>query len=103
MLENTNKLKTYLVYQLIDCEMGSEGWSYKTYLCVAQGNTKHEVVKNWVENVKALYGVDLHPKYNSTTKTYSDYYPIVMTPLITEAYGRATPYRIDKGYEGHEQ
>lgn len=102
MLKNFSDVKTYLVYQLIDCEMGSDGRSYKAYLCVAQGNSKHEVIKNWVENVKALYGEEVTPTYNSVTKTYSDYYPIVMTPLITEAYGRATPYRIDKGYEGHE-
>ena len=35
--------KTWLVYLLLDCETGSEGWSGWMYHCVAFGNTDEEI------------------------------------------------------------
>ena len=90
MLENITKKKTYLVYQVGTCEMGSEGWSSRYFPCVAQGNTKEEVVNNWVENVKTLYGQTINPKYDSKSDSYYDYYGIglslIHSPLQAFVY-----------------
>ena len=76
MLKNITKKKTYLVYQVGSCEMESNGWSSRYFPCVAQGNTKEEVINNWVENVKTLYGVIMEPKYDAKSDSYYDYYGI---------------------------
>lgn len=54
-----NKIPIYLCYLLGDCEQGSDGWRTYMYYCVAEGNTPEEICKNWLENVKTLYNVDL--------------------------------------------
>jgi hypothetical protein len=98
---HTNK-KTYLVYQVGSCEMGSEGWSNRYYPCIAQGNTKQEVIDNWVENVKIIYGHILNPVYHESTATYVDYYPIYMNELVLSVYGDAQPYEIINCYKQHK-
>lgn len=103
MLENGTEKKTYLVYQVGSCEMGSEGWSNRYFPCVAQGNTKEEVIKNWVENVKTLYGHEPKPTYNKATDTYRDYYPIYMNELVQSVYGIVEPYEIRNCYKEHSR
>lgn len=101
MLENHTRKKTYLVYQVGSCEMGSEGWSSRYFPCVAQGNTKKEVINNWVENVKTLYGITIEPVYYESTDTYADYYPIYMNELVQSVYGDVQPYEIINCYRKH--
>lgn len=102
MLENHTNKKTYLVYQVGSCEMGSEGWSNRYLPCIAQGSTKQEVIDNWVENVKILYGVTPDPVYCELTDTYVDYYPIYMNELVLSVYGDVQPYAIINCYEQHK-
>lgn len=54
MLNNFNKKQKYLVYQVGSCEMGLKGASSRYFFCVAEGDTKEEVIQNWVENVELL-------------------------------------------------
>lgn len=101
MLENITKKKTYLVYQVGSCEQGSDGWSSRYFPCVAQGNTKEEVINNWVENVKTLYGVSISPKYNAKSDSYYDDYGIYMNELILDVYGDVEPYKIENCFRKH--
>lgn len=102
MLENHTRKKTYLVYQVGSCEQGSEGWSSRYFCCVAQGNTKKEIIDNWVENVKTLYGHTPNPTYYESTDTYVDYYPIYMNELVQSVYGNVQPYDVINRYREHD-
>ena len=93
MLNNFSKKPKYLVYQVGSCEMGSEGASSRYFFCVAEGDTKEEVIQNWVENVELLYGHKPNPKYNEESDSYYDYYPIYMNKLV-DRYSNALAYDI---------
>lgn len=100
MLSNISGKKTWLVYQVGACEMGSEGSSSMHHLCIAQGDTKEEVIKNYVENVKFLYGYELSPMINKVGDYY-DYYKIDMTEIKTSVYGNVLNYEVILNYQKH--
>lgn len=101
MLSNISQKKTYLVYQVGTCEMGSEGVSSIHHPCIAQGDTKKEVIENYIDNVEALYGYRLNPKYIEESDTYVDYYPIDMRELILSVYGDIQGFNIETAYRKH--
>lgn len=85
-----NNKKTWLVYITIQPGMGSEGWSSWAYHCVAFGDTDEEIYRNWAENVKKIYNVDLSNDLiysNGQWRCY--YYDIHKNELLTSVYGRA--------------
>lgn len=95
--------KKYLVYQVGSCEMGSEGSSARYFFCVAEGNTKEEVIENWCDNVEKLYGTRPNPKYNEKMCCYYDYYPIYMNRLIdVHGYAQVDTLSIIDRYRKHE-
>lgn len=100
MLSNISRKKTWLVYQVGACEMGSEGSSSMHHLCIAQGDTKEEIIKNYVENVKLLYGYELDPTINKVGDYY-DYYKIDMTEIKTSVYGNVLNYEVILNYQKH--
>lgn len=103
MLSNFSKKQKYLVYQVGSTEMGSEGASSRYFFCVAEGNTKEEVIQNWVENVELLYGHKPEPKYNEKSDSYYDYYPIYMNRLVDSyGYALAQEIAIIDRYRTHE-
>lgn len=103
MLSNINRKPMYLVYQVGSTEMGSEGGSSRYFFCVAEGNTKEEVIQNWVENVELLYGHRPNPKYDEKSDSYYDYYPIYMNKLVDRyGYALAQEIAIIDRYRTHE-
>lgn len=91
----------YLVYYVGQCEMGSDGYSSMINVCVASGNTEDEVVENYKENVKRLYGYDIHPTKTDSGQ-FVDYCPIKMVKIDREAYGHVRDYEVTLKYEKHE-
>lgn len=103
MLHNSNRKPQYLVYQVGSCEQGSEGASSRYFACIAEGDTKSEIIQNWVENVELLYGVRPDPQYNEEYDTYTNYYPIYMNRLIDSYdYAQAEPIAIIDRYKDHD-
>ncbi len=101
MLSNISQKKTYLVYQVGTCEMGTEGCSSIHFPCIAQGDTKEEVVENYIDNVEALYRYRLEPKYIEKSDSYIDYYPIEMKELTLSVYGHIRELNVETVYEKH--
>lgn len=95
------KKKIWLVYLLMPCEMGSEGWSGWTYYSIAEGNTDEEIYKDWLKNVKAIYGVDLSKDLNCHDGQWSCYYKLAKNELPTSIYGDSQPLFIEKQYRKH--
>ena len=93
--------KTWLVYLLSDCEMGSEGWSGWMYYCVAFWNTDEEIYNNWVENVKKIYGNDLSSDLKCNNGHWSCYYELCKNELPTQVYGHSEELNVEKCYRGH--
>ena len=80
---------------------GFSGWSY---YCVAQGNTPEEIVHNWIDNVKLLYGVDLSNelRINEDTKHISiQCYKFCMNELEENIYGDSQELNIEFPYRKH--
>lgn len=97
-----NKKKSWLVYLVASCEMGSEGWSGWMYHSVAFGNTDEEIYNNWVENVKKIYDVDLSKDLRCTDGFWSCYYPLHKNELKTSVYGHAEPLLVSACYQEHD-
>ena len=95
--------KTWLVYLLSSCEMGSEGWSGWMYHSVAFGNTDEEIYNNWIENVKKIYDVDLSKDLRCNEKGFwSCHYPLCKCEIPTSVYGHSEPIQIIKCYKEHD-
>lgn len=92
--------KMYLVYQVGACEIGSEGQSSMHHVCVATGNTEDEVIENYIENVKRLYGYKLNPIKNEYG-IWQDYYIIQMTEIKQSVYGHVEDYEVILKYKRH--
>lgn len=102
MLHNLNSKPQYLVYQVGSCQQGSEGASSRYFACVAEGNTKAEIIRNWAENVELLYGIKPNPRHNVQSDTYTDYYPICMNRLIDSyEYAQAKEIAIIDRFKDH--
>lgn len=89
--------KIWLVYLLDKCDIGSEGWSGWSYYCIAEGNTDEEIYKDWLKNVKAIYGVDLskHLRQQEDGR-WTCYYDLAKNELPTSVYGVSKPLLIEK-------
>ena len=97
------KKKTWLVYLLSSCEMGTEGWSGWMYHSVAFGNTDEEIYNNWIENVKKIYDVDLSEDLKQWDNgSWSCYYPLCKCEIPTSVYGDSNPIQIIKCYREHD-
>ena len=104
MINEFSKVKKYLCYVLTACEMESGGFSGWSYYCVAQGNTPEEIVHNWIDNVKLLYGVDLSNelRINEDTKYISiQCYKFCMNELEESIYGDSQELNIEFPYRKH--
>ena len=101
MLNNFDQ-KKWLVYQVGTFEMGSEGWSSMHHVCVAEGNTPKEVIENYVENVRLLYGYELNPKLVGEN-IWWDYYRIAMTEIKTSVFGNVESYCVGLNYSEHKR
>lgn len=95
------KKKTWLVYLVSSCEMGSEGWSGWAYYAVAQGDTDEEIYNNWLENVKKIYDVDLSKDLKCHNGYWSCYYPLAKNELPTSVYGDSQPLFVEAQYRKH--
>lgn len=93
--------KTWLVYLLSSCELGSEGWSGWLYYSVARGNTDEEIYHDWIKNVKAIYDVDLSKDLKCYDGFWSCYYPLVKNELPTSIYGDSQQLYIEKSFRSH--
>jgi hypothetical protein len=98
--EYMNK-KSWLVYLLEPCEMGSDGWSGWMYYCIAFGDTDEEIYNNWIDNVNKIYGVDLSKDLKCKDGYWSCYYSIHKCELPTSVYGHSQPINIEKCYSKH--
>ena len=96
-----NNKKTWLVYLISPCEMGSEGWSGWMYYAVAEGNTDEEIYNSWLENVKKIYNVDLSKDLNCHDGYRSCYYPLARNELPTSVYGKSYPLFVEAQYKEH--
>lgn len=110
LFQKRNKQKTWLVYLIDGCEMGSEGWSGWSYYAVAHGDTDEEIYNDWLEQVKIIYGVDLSKDLEHSVGTYQNgesydywscYYPLAKNELPTSVYGNSKELTIDKKYDEH--
>jgi hypothetical protein len=92
--------KTWLVYLLSCCEMGTEGYSGWMYHSVAFGDTDEEIYNNWIENVKKIYDVDLSKDLKCVDgHWHCHYYPLHKNELKTSVYGHSEPLFIDACYQ----
>lgn len=103
--------KSFLVYLVSDCEMGSEGWSGWMYYAVCHGDTEEELYADWVEQCKNIYGVDLSEdiKHNSGFNKdgsqydyWSCHYRLVKSELPDSVYGHSKPLVIEKCFTKHD-
>lgn len=99
--QSSIKQKTWLVYLLRPCEMGTEGTSGWSYHAVALGNTDEEIYNNWIDNVKQIYGVDLSKDLKCQNGNWSCYYPIYKCELPTSVYGNSEQIVIDAKFKQH--
>lgn len=100
----TETKNQYLCYLIVPCETGSEGWSGWMYYCVAEGDTPEQIVRNWIENVNLIYGIDLSKDLyidNKTGHISVHYYPFYMNELKTSVYGHSEKISIDFNYIKH--
>ena len=94
--------KTWLVYLLTTCEMGSEGWSGWMYHCVAFGDTDEEIYNNWIENVKKIHGKDLSKHLRCNNGYWSCMWcKLCKNELPTQVYGHSEELNVEKCYRGH--
>lgn len=94
--------KSYLVYLLSECELGTEGWSGWMYYAVAHGFTDEEIYNDWVEQCKTIYGVDLSKDLKCRNgKWYCYYYELAKNELPSSVYGDSQPLFIEKCYKKH--
>lgn len=98
-----NKIPIYLCYLLGDCEQCSEGWRAYMYYCVAEGNTPEEICKNWLENVKTLYNVDLSKDvfFGKSDTIFFHGNKFCASKLKTGVYGYPQELNINFTYEKH--
>lgn len=97
-----DEIKTaWLVYLLVPCEMGSEGFSGWSYHSVAFGETDEEIYHNWIENVKKIYGVDLSEDLKCNGEYWSCYYQLCKCKIPTSIYGESKPIHIVGCYIEH--
>lgn len=95
--------KSWLVYLVGSCEMGSEGYSSMMYPCVCYGDTDEEILSDYLANIETLYGSDFMRKNLSFNESgnVSSYYPIHKVRIPREVYGRVEDYIITLRYEDH--
>lgn len=97
--------KSWLVYLVGSCEMGSEGNSSILYPCVCYGDTDEEILQSYLKNIKNLYQNDFMEKnisYNKFGDVFS-YYPMHKVYLPRSVYGRVQDYTITLTYEDHRE
>lgn len=95
--------KSWLVYLVGSCEMGSEGHSCMMYPCVCYGDTDEEILSDYLANIETLYGSDFMRKNLSFDKSgdVSSYYPIHKVKIPRGVYGRVKDYIVTLQYEDH--
>ena len=93
--------KSYLVYLVTECEMGSEGWSGWSYYAIAHGDTDEEIYNDWIEQCKILYGVDLSNDLKCVNGKWYCYYELAKNELPSSVYGDSQPLCIEKCYRKH--
>jgi hypothetical protein len=104
--------KSFLVYLVSDCEMGSEGWSGWMYYAVCHGDTEEELYADWVEQCKKTYTVLIYPKILSITQvlTKMEANMIIGRAIIDwqkanfpdSVYGHSRPLVIEKCFTKHD-
>ena len=94
--------KSYLVYLLNECEMGSEGFSGWSYYAVAHGDTDEEIYNDWIEQCKILYGVDLSANLKCNNGEWSCYYKLVKNELPSSVYGHSQPLYVNGRHIEHQ-
>ena len=93
--------KSYLVYLVTSCEMGSEGWSGWSYYAVAHGDTDEEIYNEWIEQCKIIYRVDLTGDLRCVDGKWYCRYELIKNELPNSVYGDAQPIYIEKSYRKH--
>lgn len=93
--------KSYLVYLLMECEMGTEGWSGWNYYAVVHGDTDEEVYNDWVEQCKIIYGVDFSEDLKCYNGKWFCRYELVKHELPSSVYGHSQPLFIEECYRKH--
>lgn len=93
--------KSYLVYLVTSCEMGSEGWSGWDYYAVAHGSTEEEIYNDWIEQCKIIYGVDLSEDLKCVNGKWFCHYELAKNELPSSVYGDAQPIYIEESYKKH--
>ena len=93
--------KSYLVYLINTCEMGSEGWSGWSYYAVAHGETDEEIYNDWVEQCKTIYGVDLSEDLKYHNGKWFCYYELAKNELPISVYGHSQPIFVEACYRKH--
>lgn len=81
-------MKIYLVYQLSEQEMGSEGYSTRFNFEVVEAESESEAIHKW------------HKQHGTTTELYENnghwfcYYEVVANELPTVHYGAVEKFKI---------
>lgn len=84
--------KKYLVYELGQCEQGSEGLSSYFGYAICLGNTIEEVMADYKRQVKELYNVDANPKQDDYG--WYNYYRLAYNELPDTVFGGAKKLEI---------
>lgn len=84
--------KKYLVYELGQPEMGTEGGANYYGYAICVGNTIEEVMEDYKNQVKELYGVESNPKQDEYG--WYNYYRLEYNELPDYMYGGAKKLNI---------
>lgn len=85
--------KKYLVYELGQCEQGSEGLSAYYGYAICTGDTIEEVMEDYKKQVNELYGQNIHPK--NTPNGWTNYYRLAYNELPDVIYGHTKKLNIE--------
>lgn len=85
--------KKYLVYELGQCEQGSEGLSTYYGYAICTGDTIEEVMEDYKQQVKELYGTDCNPI--NTPYGWTNYYRLAYNELPDTIHGYTKKLNIE--------
>ena len=97
-MKDKQKWLVYFIYSPVMCQHDT-GWRY---FSVASGDTDEEIYRDWVNNVKLIYGVDYSDKIKydeHLKKWFCNYEELYKCKLPDYVIGHANPISINCTYQ----
>ena len=99
-------MKTYLLYLVGECEMGSEGYSTIIFPCIVQQEGEMDtgkLVSEYIKNVFKTYDASIANDYSvgPTGCVFFNYMPLFATQIKTSIYGHIRGISVETDYDAH--